>query len=217
MNKDAEDKWSVVMTWYQGEFWDFFEAAREVFGRDGFDASGPAVFPDSFLPAELAAGLERASAEAIAEGLRQSGATVAVVRESEQPELRHRASDFWCMRCVGDLCFAEIEGLITSLNPTNVRDILSRGFAEGSERWQRESFFNHFHVGFGDRPLEEEIAEGQEMVDALKTGLEQAYPDREFTISHCLGNEVSFWQTTPGSPKQAEDGQELTFIGPCEQ
>lgn len=207
-----EREWSVVMTGFSGVYWDFVEAAREAFGREDFDASGPAVFPDSFLPAELASGLKQQEAERIVERLGAAGADVRSVRSADLPDVRHRAQDFWCIRCVGDMCFSEIEGLITVFCPTTLRDGLAQCSAEKSEPWHLESFFNHFHLGFGDQ--EEAVVEGREMVDALKDGLKQAYPDRSFTIAHWLGDEVSFWQTTPDSPREPEEGQELLFIEP---
>lgn len=206
-------EWSIVMTEFTGIFWDLFEATKEVFGREGFDASGPAVYPDRYLPAEIADGLTHEKAISAAERFKTAGATMIVVKSIDLPPVRHRAREYWSQVQVGDYLFTEIDGLITLMNPTLTRDRLYRGEFQNQPAWRVESFFNHMHTNML-ASIDDAIQEGQEMAAELESALKQAYPDRAFTVSHWFGNCVSFWQTSSDSPREAEDEQKLTFINP---
>lgn len=205
-------EWSIVMTGFSGEWGDLVDATREIFDREDFDASGPAVYPDKYLPAEMADALTRDEADKAAERLETAGATIMVVRSDNLPAVRHRACDYWSQTCIGNDCLTVIDGLITTLNPTRAREWLYDRLQD-VENWQKESFLNHDHI-FTSDSLEAAVKEGREMVTELETALRQAYPDRAFTIAHWLGDEVTFWQTTADSPREPEDDQELIFIEP---
>lgn len=209
---DNEQKWSIVMTGFSGEWGDLVDATWEAFGREGFDASGPAVFPKVYLPAEIADGLSCDEADKAAKRLETSGATIVVVQSDDLPTVRHYARDYWSQTCIGDDCFTIIDGLITNLNPTRAREWLYDRLQD-SMNWQKESFLNHCHVSTAFTE-EDAVQEGIDMAAELESRLRQAYPDRSFTISHWPGEEVTFWQTTPDSPREPEGNQELIFIEP---
>lgn len=213
-----EREWSVVMMGFSGNCFaaafrpEFVGLEERVFGRRGLDITGMCFFPDKHLPAELADRLPLEEAEKAAAALREVGADVRVVRTDAVRDVRHRAAEVWATRCTETFCFTEVDDLISILGAVNTRDNLVH-IQPGTPSWNKELSLNHIHVGLGDEP-EEATKKGRQTVDALRAALLQAYPERGFTIAHWLGDEVSFWQTTPDSPREPEDGQELIFVEP---
>lgn len=216
-SEDMPRDWSVVMYSWSGDWMKFNNVAARAFGREGLSSISLAVHRDEHLPAELGDRLTRVEACEIALRLEQVGARAEAVRTGGVSGVRHRASEVWASCCTAAYCFSEIDGFITTLEPVNAREWLAR-FDPDESSWRVELWLNHAHVGLG-HPIEDAIAEGEQTVSELTTALRQAYPERAFTVMHDPGSLVSFWQTTPESPKtdyMPEDDSELPEKALCD-
>jgi len=208
-------EWSVVMTGFSGDWWLFKRTVESVFGREDLDAYKLCTETEEHLPSELSHALTRNEASQVAERLRDAGAAIAIVPSDELREVRHTAAEIWSTRCVGDLCFIEVGGLVTFGNSLEKRNILRH--APCGPKWQVEKGLNHSHPADAGPPRDKALELEADYVCELKAALKQAFPDRRFTISHVPEQAVSFWQTTPDSPREPECGQELVFVEPEER
>lgn len=156
------------------------------------------------MPAELEAGVTESRAQEIAEELRDTGADIDVIPIGEVSNVRYRASEVWPTKCVESYCFTELEGLILILSAISARENLEhlKEIAPDAKPWMRESSLNHFHPGMVNK-LEEGMLLEVEAISDLIHALEIAYPEHAFTIEHIPNSQVSFWQTTDDSPKEA--------------
>lgn len=197
-------EWSIVMTAWAGDWIRFDEAVREVFGRKGLDAFSLTLGADKHLPAELAAGLTFEQANGIVSQLTGSGASFEIVPTEEISGVRHRASEVWAF-CLDDYCFIEIDGLITDsvLGAVNAQENITqmRQSKPDFPDWKLERAINHFHPAVADPP-KEAIEKEVDEIHRLASALRKVYPDKSFTFSHIPNNAVSFWQTTPESPRE---------------
>jgi len=199
---DPEIKWSVVMTGWSGNMLKFEQAAIKAFGKKGLSWASLTLGANKHLPAELADRLTVEKANEIADCLRLSGAIINVVPTENMSDVRHRAQELWADRCTGYLCFTEIDGLITTLDRINALENLAhmKNNAPDAVDWELEFSLNHSHPSGAELPKQASEME-LKAVDRLRQSLQEAYPDRAFTISHVLCHQISFWQTTPQSPK----------------
>ena len=146
MTQTDSGPYSLVMTGFQGKYGVFQEEAEKQLGRSGLSAFSLCCGGD-YLPAEIAAGLNRADAEHIVEALTATGATLHIVPAAKVDGVHYRASDCWPSRIVGDWHFTEVEGLILTLSPLNARRNV-RQMQEQSPSllpWQMERSLNHQH------------------------------------------------------------------------
>lgn len=210
------EKWSVVMTGWpsrKGErktdgMAELGEALQEAFGREDMSMLSLSccltIFADEHLPTELVCGFALDQAEASASRLREAGAEIEVVPTESVSGMKHRADEVWSDRCAGLFCFTEIDGMIFTSGGLGLRSELSglRRRNPGMSNWRLESAVNHFHPGEGSTDRER-IESELLAIEAHRSALMEAYPDREFTISHWVGGHASsFWQTTPDSPHE---------------
>lgn len=193
-------EWSVIMTEWSGDWIEFDKTARKLFQADGIDTFSLTIFADHHLPAELRNGLSRRQADEVAVELTAVGATVEIRRTEEIGEVRRRVHEVWANRCADGICFSEVDGMISTLGSLNARMILARAKPD-VPRWEVELSMNHCHVALGSRSLNEAIEAGERHLVSLEVALRNAYPDRAFTLEHDPPSTVSFWQTTPDSPR----------------
>lgn len=69
-------------------------------------------------------------------------------------------------------------------------------------QWEIESFLNHHHFNWDFDTSPDTIDEAIVFIDHLSMALRDCYPATPFTISMKLGHVVSFWRTSPTSPKE---------------
>jgi hypothetical protein len=205
----GEEGYSIVMTGFEGRLRDLWEASDAIFGPPGLDALGlvHGYHGKSYLPAELLAGLARERAEELARQLVALGARVEVSPSGEVVDVECRPSDIWPDKIVGRHCFTEIDGMVFDGSPLHVRAnlSLSRKMGEKIVPWKYEWGENHFHV-LGSRRDRETVRQGVACVGELAGALHEAYPSREFVISHLYGGIVSFYQAADDAP-----GEGVTF------
>ncbi len=212
--------WSVVMTAWEGAIYSWEKVgvvAEKTLGRKGLDTFSLTLFGKEHLPAELADNLPREQAEELATRLSEIGAIAKALPTAEVTDLKHRASEVWATHCTASYCFTEIEGLIFSHVSLNARDNLARTRRTQPEwaSWQIERSMNHSHL-FDQRSYDQSIEDAEEATSKLKSALQEAYPDRAFTMS--LNTSIfSFWQTTPDSPREEYlcDREKVTDKGWC--
>ncbi|MHB1458370.1 MAG: hypothetical protein ACYC0V_15800 [Armatimonadota bacterium] len=208
MSECGNVNWSIIMNGWSGNWEQFSQTAREVFGRDGLDCFSLTLGAHEHLPAELAHGIDAQMAESIASRLRLTGAIVEVIPLECLPPLRHYAKEVWADRCVDGFCFNEVDGLIFMFSNINARESMVHVKPNVSS-WQIELAVNHVHPGVSLGTCERIEREKLE-VSRIREALRIAYPERRFTIAHYLDDCVTFWQTTDVSPRTKEELIEMT-------
>lgn len=106
-------------------------------------------------------------------------------------------------RTAGDWCFYRFEEQITSLPPAHGARAREACRAAGREpeRWEVEACVNHQHPDHG--VTRESVRAAVDMAADLGRALEQAWPERRFTVECRLGADyVTFYQP-PGPPPSA--------------
>lgn len=199
-NRMKQGEWSVVMTAASDNKMKIGELSQE---QRGLDISSLTWFAAKHLPAEIYTELPFEYAQDLVSQLSNTGAVFEIKRTSELSGLKHKASEVWASRCAGNYCFTELDGVISRLGPLNTRENIDRlrETNPNGATWAMERYINHIHVDIANSD-DECIEAGEQAIAQLIEALRQAYPDRAFTVSHIPGSIVSFWQTTPDSPKE---------------
>ncbi len=201
----SKDKYSVIMTTFEGDWRKLEEAVPEIFGRDGLDVFTLVVMKE--MPSEVADDLSRDDASRILLALEAVGAKTQITLTWNVTGVMHRADELWAARKGEHFVFTEIDGMIFSLGACNARQNLEHIRPTHGERssWTYERSLNHYHVDIGPVRFglsRETIREGNKVVSLLKKDLETCYPDRRFIIAHDLGSIVSYYQPTEGAPTE---------------
>lgn len=204
-------EWSIVMTDWSGDWTEFDKTARRLFRNDGIDSFSLTLNAADHLPAELRNGLSRRQADEAAVELTSVGAAIEICRTEELGEVRRRAHEVWANRCAEGIYFSEVDGLITTLSSLNARAFVARAESD-MPGWEVEWSMNHCHIGLGSGSLNEAIETGERTLAGLEAALRSAYPDRAFTLEHDPPNTVSFWQTTPASPRGSRPAAQSSEI-----
>lgn len=215
----SEDKYSVIMTAFEGNWEKLEKAVPDIFGRKGLDVH-TVVHPDG-LPSEVVAEVPRDKAERIASKLREYKAEVEITPTAEVAGVEHRAGDLW-YSCVGEhFSFTEIENMVVTADPLGAKrhlDLVHRSYGEVS-RCGFEDFFNHIHIAplmTGMSPREA-VRNGNVIAEHLKHDLSTCFPGRRFVIYLDPGEQVSFCQAddAPTEQSSVHRSQERAWCQHC--
>lgn len=196
----SENKYSVIITAFNGKWTNLHEAVSMIFGRGGLDIS-TIIIRHGGMPSELVANKPLEEAERIAKELEPLGATVKIMPSSEVHGVVHRAEELWSTRSGESFRFSEVDGMITTLPLLNAKENLEhmRTGKDTQEDWRSESFMNHTHIGLCETSREA-IREGLDFVKRLKHDLETVYPEKRFVIVNTWDDTVTFYQASDGAP-----------------
>lgn len=201
----SEDKYSVIITAFEGDWGKLQEAVGDIFGREGLDVFSLVLGLE--MPSEVAANLPEEEARRISTRLEPVGAKTKLVLTSKVTDVKHRCAEVWSTYEGEHFVFTEIDGMTFSLGALNAKECLDhlRGAHGKSASWTYERSNNHYHVDIG--PVHyglsrETIREGNKIVAWLKKDLETCYPNTRFVIAHDLGTIVSYYHATEDAPKE---------------
>lgn len=200
----SDDKYSVIMTAFDGDWTDLARAAPSELGYGGGSLS--ALVVRDGLPAEVAAFLPKDEAHLISTALEALGATTEVVDTASVADVKYRAYEFFTTHEGKRFSFTETDGMIFTLTPISARHTMKhlRESDADLENWELEYHINHEHVFGGlDDTQRELIRQGYDLVEQLRQDLRAIYPEKMFVISHDLkGNIVSVYQAVEDAPKE---------------
>lgn len=221
-------EWSVVVTGFGGNEPEDDAALRRFLGNlpdlfrfSPFELMVLVTRRQDWLPAEVANGLSQAEADQVVRRLAEHSIAASATETDGLPAVRYRLKDLlpdYVDEAFNDgegLVLSKVDGLIVSSTPVMAKAVIGEDRADPDmARWQTEDYFNHVHYGGMDDSLEESVRQGRELMDRLEAALRQTYPDLSFTLMLEPRVSVSFWQTRPDSPREAEERRELVFIDP---
>lgn len=202
----SEDKYSVIMTAFEGNWEKLDKAVPDIFGRAGL-VTWAVAHPDE-LPSELTADVTRDEAERMAAKLEDFGAKVHVLPTAEVEGVQNRAGDLWYSKVTEHFAFTEIEEMIVTTSPMEAKRHLAliRQHSQQFNLCGFEDDFNHMHIapfatGMSPRAA---VREGNVIAGRLKHGLSVSYPNRRFIIYLDPGERITFCQAADDAPKEGK-------------
>lgn len=195
------DGWSLVATDFAGSWTALDSAVPRIFGRPGLDVFALTVRKEKQLPAEIADNLAWAEGKRVKAELAELGLTVELVPSIQVEDVRHRTAEVWPTRVARGFGFTEIDGMILTDAPISARENLARARERRGVLipWRYERGANHRHAQMS-LPAREHVRQEVAMVASLETALREAYPQRQFVVSHIPAYAVTFWQPASEYP-----------------
>lgn len=217
----SNDRGSLVATDFAGRWTALHDAVPRIFGRPGLDVFGVAVRKARHLPAEIANNLSCAEARRMTAELAELALTVELVPSLHVEGVRHRAAEVWPTRVARGHGFTEIDAMILSGAPLNVRENLARACERRGALipWRYERAANHTHATMS-LTAREHVRQELAMVASLEAALRDAYPERQFVASHIPAYEITFWQPAgefPASEVLYEPKEGKVWCQPCQR